>query len=151
MLENYQAKKGVLKIKPKNQAEIFLNMAKEEMRLLTAEECAEGIVILSQYTAYLQDLYNQEIARVHWLDAEIERIVAPLVIQYKADYQPYEERKNLAIDGNDRTKELMRLKKYAQSAADRLFFMSNRIEVVTKAYTSLMQTKRKWYRQDAEP
>jgi cytochrome c biogenesis factor len=143
LLNEYQQRKGIIQLKVKNDVDIFINMSKEEMRRLTPEEACEAGIILTRYAAFIQDAYNIETGRIHWIDNEIRRTITQEMKQYAVRYQTFEERKQLAVMGNDYTAELDKLRMWAQATADRLSFMSNRIEMVAKAYMALAQIKRK--------
>jgi hypothetical protein len=142
-IQNYTASKGIYQLKVQNDVDIYMNMQKDEIRKLSYEECCEAGIILSRYAAYLQDAHNTEISRVNWATSEVLRTVAPQVKQYGDKFHSFEERKVLAMIGNDYTKEVDRIRMWAQAIADKLAFMANRVDAVAKAYLSLSQAKRR--------
>lgn len=142
MLSNYHERYGVLAIKVKNEAEVYLNISKHELKHLSTEECGEANVILTQYAIFIQDMYNKEISRVTWAKDEINRIIAPKLSQYDKQYKSHEEKRCLAIDESDYTRKLEELKGLAQASADKLYFIANRIESLAKAYATLVHTKK---------
>jgi hypothetical protein len=140
-IDDYQKRIGCLPIKPKNEAEEFINMTRAEMKQLTWEECAEAGVVLMQYASFLQEAYNKELGKASWAEAEIKRKIAHSINQYKGP--SYEERKNAAIQGDEYTAALDKLHAWAQSIAERISFMANRVDAVARAYMSLSQVKKK--------
>jgi hypothetical protein len=141
-IEKYQTKKGLLALKVKNDAEIYLNMSANEMKHLPAEECAEAGVLLMQYAMFVQETYNKEMARVNWAEDEIIKVTTPDIAKAGERYSPYEERKNIAIGLNEYTIKLQELKRMAKSSVDSLYFMSNRAESVAKAFMTLAQIRK---------
>jgi hypothetical protein len=145
IVEDYQTKKGISSIKVKNGVDLYINMGKAELKTLSREECAEACVILTNYAAYLQEVYNKEVARANWAESEIKRILASQTKQY---YAPsHEERKAMAIKDNEYASALSKVKTWAQNVADRLSFMAHRIDAIAKAYQQLSQAKRNYDRQ----
>ena len=141
VMSDYLSGKGILKLTSRNEAEIYLNMPRDQMRKLLPEECSEAAVILTQYGAFLQDCYNTELSRVNWAEAEIKRTIATEVKQYNSPAA--DERRTLAINGNEYAQALDKLKTWAQAGVDKLSFMSNRVETVARAYIALAQIRRK--------
>jgi hypothetical protein len=139
-LEN---KRGLTQLKVHNYVEKYINMPQEEMRRLEQSECAEAGLILTRYAGYVQECYNKELSRLNWAEAEIRRAITPELNQYNKAYQTYEERKALAIAGNEYTARLEELRTWAQTLVDRLAFMAQRIDAIARAYFNLQQSKRK--------
>lgn len=142
-IEQYITNKGILTLKIQNDVETYLNMSREEMHRLEASECSEAGIILMRYAGFLQECYNKELARLNFAEAEIRRAITPQLAQYNKAYQTYEERKSLAIAGDDYLSKLEELRMWAQAVADRLAFMSQRVDAIAKGYFNLQQTKRR--------
>lgn len=141
ILDNYQNKKGIIPLKSKNEAEAYLNMQQEQMRSLQPDECYEAGIVLCQYATFLQEAYNREHSRANWAEAEIKRTVTKQMKQYNSPSA--EERKYLAIMGDEYIAKLDKLRMWAQALADRLSFMANRVDATARAYLSLAQHRRK--------
>ncbi len=145
-VEKYTNQNGLFKVNVKNDAEMYLNMPKATIHKLTGEESAEAGVILMQYASFVQNAYNTEISKVHWCDSEISRVISGEIKQYSA--ASLEERKSLAIDGNEYARRLYVLRNWAQATADKLSFMSNRIENIATSYMSLAKSRSKYNGRD---
>jgi diadenosine tetraphosphate (Ap4A) HIT family hydrolase len=42
LLDEYEIRKGVILVKPRNDIEEYLNMSRDDMRKLSAEDCGEA-------------------------------------------------------------------------------------------------------------
>jgi hypothetical protein len=141
ILDNYQTRKGILALQSKNEAEKYLNLPQAEIRTLQADECFEAGIILCQYATFVQEAYNRELTRANWAESEIKRTVTKQMKQYNSPSA--DERRYLAIMGDEYTAKLDKLRMWAQALADRLSFMANRVDATARAYLSLAQHRRK--------
>jgi hypothetical protein len=141
-ITEYEQRKGVLAIQPRNDVEEYLNMSRDQMRKLSADECGEAGAILGLYALHLQTVYNKELAKVNWTNDNIRRIIAAQVKQYSA--KSADERRLLAIRENDYAKRLDELRTWAQMVVDRLAYQSARVEFIARAYLALQQSKRQY-------
>jgi hypothetical protein len=141
ILDNYQTRKGILALQSKNEAEKYLNLPQAEIRTLQVDECFEAGIILCQYATFVQEAYNRELTRANWAESEIKRTVTKQMKQYNSPSA--DERRYLAIMGDEYTAKLDKLRMWAQALADRLSFMANRVDATARAYLSLAQHRRK--------
>lgn len=142
ILSDYMLKKGIIPFEnDKNLVWRYLEMAPAEMKTLTLEECCEAGILLNRYAAFVQQCFNLELSRVNWAEDKIKIAIAKVTQNYKG--ASYEERKAAAIKDDEYATSLLSVKRWAQAVADRLSFMSHRIEAIAKSYQYLSQTKRK--------
>jgi hypothetical protein len=143
MLEEYELRKGVLPIRVNNEAENYLNMDANQLRKLNADECGEAATILSLYAVHLQKVFNDQLARVNWANAQISKAIYKEV-QQQSGYSA-EERKLKVVYSNEYTRKLAEIRTIAQAVVDRLSYMTARIEFVARTLLSLQQSRRKNY------
>ena len=111
------------------------------MRALPPDECAEAVVVLSQYAAFLTRACQREEARMAWAADEINKAVAPRLGQQKG--YGLEERRLTAVAENEHASALERVRAEAQAKFKRLLYVSNRVEGVAKAYQNLSNVRRR--------
>jgi hypothetical protein len=142
-LQEYEQGCGVPKYAPRNEAERFINMKHDEIKKLLPDELGEGAVILGQFSYHLQQTYNEEIARVTWAEDEVKRTIAGYVNQYQGS--SYEERKLLAIKESEYASKVDAIRGWAKARADRIGYLSSKVEFLARMFGELQQSKRRQY------
>jgi hypothetical protein len=142
-LDEYEESKGLIKYKPHNEADRFINMKHSDMQKLTPDELGEAAILLAQFAYHIQRAFNEEVGRVNWAEDEVKRTIAGEVNQYQGS--SYEERKLLAIKENEYARKLDYIRSYAKARADRLGYLSSRMEFLAKMFSDLRQTKKREY------
>jgi len=140
ILQEYESKTGIKNINPNIDAEKYLAMPTEILHKLTAEECGEASIILAQFGFYLQRSFNIETGRINWASSMIDRVLASEAKQYNAPSAA--ERRMLAIRNNEGAKKLENIRCNAQARADRLNYMSAKVESLSQRFADLQVTKR---------
>jgi hypothetical protein len=140
-LVEYEKGCGIPDTKFHNEAEQYLSMTHNQLQKLTAEQCGEAAIVLAQFGFHLQRNYNTEMARVTWADESCKSTVAPALNQYKAP--SFEERKLLAIRDNDYATKIDAIRRWAKVRAERLAYLSGKVEFLARALLDLQQTKRR--------
>lgn len=146
-LAEYERSKGVPAITPHNEAEQYLNMPHTELRKMTPEQCGEAAVVLAQYGFHLQRAFNEEVARMNWAEDVAKRTIAGDVKQYQAP--SFEERKMLAIRGNEYASKLDQIRSWAKARSERLSYLSSKVEFLARTMLELQQTRRRQYGQQS--
>lgn len=141
ILDEYEAQIGLKMPANNNTVEEYLNLTEESLRRMNPEDCGVGAALMSQFAFHLQKAINKEIARVNWADGAIKRTIANEISQYVAPSA--EERKNLAIRGNERAIKLERIRVNAQARVDRISYLSSKVESIAEKLNSLQQSKRR--------
>lgn len=143
-LQEYENGIGLPELHPNSkEIEALLNLDMALIRKYSAEQCGESAVMLSRFAFHIQKCYNKEMALFNWANSMINRTIGSELNQYKAFH--FEEKKMLAIKGNDRAKKLEEIKIKVQLRTDRLAYMSSRIESLKDTFLELQQTKRRTY------
>jgi hypothetical protein len=137
-LDQHEEKIGLI-IKPR--ISNYLNVTNEEMRKMSKEELDEAAFDLANYGLYLQKEINKHQARVSYAEKEIRIILARECSNYKA--YSFEERKLMAIQGNEHASKLEEIRCQEQILLDRLNFMNRRIDVLADRFASYGESKRR--------
>lgn len=142
-LDGYEQKIGLppLVFETDIEAHAFLKMSRQQMEKLTPEDCGNGAYILRRYAFYLQRIYNRESARIKYIDSQIDKIIASEVNQYRAPSA--DERRKLAIKGNDAARNLSNERNIHEARAERLAYLSQNVGYMASSLDSLQETKRK--------
>lgn len=139
-LAEYENNLGIKEKNPNIPAEKYLLMPEEEIAIMTPEQCGEAAIILAQYAFYLQRAFNIEIGRVNWCNAQIDRIISPKMKNYNGNSAS--ERRMMAIIDNDFAISCEKIRSEAQSRADRLNYLSTKIDSLSYRFADLQQTKK---------
>ena len=142
LLEHYPEEIGLGVLRPPNEVNRFLNLTATEQRKMTAEECGEAAVILSQSAVYIQMATNRIAADITWCNAYIDYLIADTISQMGTQYTPFPYRRILAIKNNDSTKTLQAIVSSAQLRVDAMQYIPNQLRGCATAFSDLQQTKR---------
>lgn len=140
-LEEYEKGCGLPKITMHSEAEQYLNMNHDDIQRLSAEYCGEAAVVLAQYGLHLQRHYNSELARITWAEDSIRRTITENINQVKG--ASFEERKMQATKQNEYAFKLDQIKTWAKCRADKLSYLSSKVEFLARTFLDLQQTKRR--------
>jgi hypothetical protein len=140
-LDKYEKSKGLPDVVPHGEAQQYLNINQAQLAKLTPEQCGEAAVMVAQFGFHLQKVYNREIGVINWCEDCIQRTITPELKQYNAPSA--DERKRLAIRGNEYASKLQRLKSIAQARVDRLSYLPAKVEWLSRTLLELQQTKRR--------
>jgi len=119
----------------------YLSAGEDFIRKLTPEDCAIAAITLTQYAMFVQKHYNNELAVVNWATQRIRSQIAPNVNQYNAPNA--EERRAMAIMGDEYAKKLDQLRSLAQIRVDSLTNTCYQINDMARRFDSAGMSKRK--------
>ena len=140
-LDVFEREIGLPEYIPDNEVHRYLNMSRAEVEKLTPEECGEAAFLLRKFAFHMQRAFGRESARVKLLERQLRKVLASEVGQYRAPSA--EERRDLAIKGNDKARELARLRDYHEARLERIAFLSNCVGQMAASLDTLQQTKRR--------
>jgi len=116
----------------------YLEMTREQMELLSIEDCAQAALMLSGYCFYLQRCYNREISRINWAKGVLSKQISGREAQYKGSW---DSQYHQAINNDDFAKKVLTLKNYAQQRADRLTFLATSVRNISDLLVNLQRAK----------
>lgn len=120
----------------------YLSMGREELRGLSDQDRDDIAYILGGTAYNIQRAYNTELSRVNWAEENIKKIICSQLEQYQVSkYTPFEEKRLMAIRGDDVANKFHEIKMYAQLRADRLHDLSRRVEFMSR----ILQQARRVY------
>jgi len=142
VLNEYDNQHGI-KVKLDNKVEQYLNYSIEDFNRLTPDQCGEISAVLAIYSIFIQKEQNRQSARVRWCESVIDNTIAQYISQYKTQFQTFEERKLLAINGNSFTKKLNDLRIKASTRLSEIYGISSKIDLYIRTLLDLQQSKRR--------
>lgn len=143
LLTEYDQTTGFPKINSHSGIEKYFNLSKQELNVMTPDDCGEAIYSLSIYSLYIQKLFNTEISRQNWLDANTKTLITPLLSNY--DVYSFEERKLRAIRDNALACKCEKLRVLSKVRSDYLYGISQKIEYISKVFNDIkfLKTRQK--------
>lgn len=123
-------------------AETFLTYGVQEHRRMTAEECGEASVVLSQMAVYIQLELNRMQADLTWCENAIDFMVANVIHSCGNKYTPFPYKRKIAIKNNDVAVKLQGIVSNIQVQMDALNYLPSHLKAVASSYGDLQQTKR---------
>ena len=123
-----------------NEVNKYLNLDADSMKIMTAEDLSIAAACISRHSLFIQQETNKHIRIINWIDANLKIITSGQTEQYDK-YLPFEEKRLLAIKGNDLTSKMLSSKVEHQMHADHLNSLSYRIEFYSKTLSGIKDEK----------
>lgn len=143
-LDEFANDKRLFNVTVDNEIEILLDVSRDRLKTLEAEECGEDAALLAKYAYYIQGLSNTESIALHFAEESLKKIV---MANYKAAkgsaYMKYEEVEGLIVASNEAAAEYNRLRVLAKARKEKFAYLANRVQFVAETYLNLQQSKRK--------
>ncbi len=139
MISEYE--KGLAVQLEKPDVSKYLNAGGDDIKRMTAEDCSTAAITITRYSAFIQQNYNREFAKVNWAKNIIMKHVAPRIMQYSAPNA--EERRSLAIQGDEFTLKVNQIQAMAQLRVDILTNLSYQIKALADKFEGAAQSKRR--------
>jgi hypothetical protein len=122
----------------------LLSLSRLEVNKMTAEECSEASYMLRSFAFNLQKEYNREIARVHWANEQIDKVVCKEIEQFDK-YAKYDQKRALAIANNSYAYRLNEISIYASARARRIESLADKASDIARAFNDISMSRRKVY------
>lgn len=143
-LDNWEVKLGLPSFSPpksKNEAFKYLDNTVEDRQKMTPEECADAVIALAHFSAYVTRACQREESEALLLKEQINKLIGEEIPLQKA-YSP-EERRSLAMADNEKAKELESLRIASSIKSKRLFMYADKIDKIAKAYETLSYSRKR--------
>ena len=143
VLDDFESSTGLPLNTPKTieiEAKRLLELEPEYLSKLSAEQCGEASVVLEQFSFYLQKIMNRESSKIKWSNEAINKIIGSTILFQKG--YGFEERRIAAIRENDAATKLQNIKVKHELRAERISYLSSKIDSLSKSFIALQQTKR---------
>jgi hypothetical protein len=118
----------------------YINMPRSELSLQSPESLVEMAFEISSFTYHLQTLNNKQVAKAEKCKAEIEKLVTPVMSQYR-DIYGKEEKYLAAINDNIHATEYRNVEINARAAATRTSYLTQRLDNIAKCLNDLANKK----------
>lgn len=122
------------------EAKRLLESPPEVTSKMSSEECGQAAITLQKFAFFLQKTVNRETSKVKWAEASILKTISGDILFQKG--YGFEERKLAAIKNNDAATKLQSLKIKHELRAERILYLSSKIESLSKAFLELQKSKR---------
>jgi hypothetical protein len=123
----------------------LLDINRDELKVLSSEECGENAVLLAKYAYYIQQLCNRESTSLHITEECLNKIISKNYAAFKGQFMKEDEVKMRIIEGNDAAQEYNSIKVLAKARVTQLSFLANRVQFMAQTFLELQQSKRKTY------
>lgn len=143
ILDEYEKKSGLPTCKaPGEESELegYISMDRKSMESLQSENCAEIGYRLSQYSFYLQRLFNREKARVIWAKQQLTETIAKSLGDYDK-FTKHDVKVALIMKENTYAEALSKIVTYAEQRAQRLEFLANSLKNMSDALKNMQMAK----------
>jgi len=142
IVEDYENENGVPKIvKPTYSLELYLNMSRQELNSLSAQDCGEIAYLLGQYSYYIQRLQNKHQGNKIWAEGILQEDVCKYLGDY-SDFIKYEIKVKLIAKENQHITDILKIMNYADIMGTRLNFISSSISNLSHIISNLEKSKR---------
>lgn len=125
-----------------NDVSVYLNKTKEEMEKMSQVECAEVATLLNEAATFTQLQLNNEQGRCRWAEETITRLIASRISQYGDKYTPFDYRRAMAIQDNEATVSLEKIRINSQLCVDSMAYVPTQMRHVATSYAELSNAKR---------
>jgi hypothetical protein len=143
ILDEYEQSVGFPKYRaaglPEEELQSYINMDRSAIEKLTAVDCSEISLRLTQFAFHVQRTINRESARYNWADDLIKDVIADELNNYKG--YGYLEKSGQAIKHNEKASSLNNIRRYAKQRIDRLSYLANCIKNLSENLQSVQINK----------
>jgi hypothetical protein len=143
ILDEYEQSIGFPKYRsgglPEEELQGYINMDRSAIEKLTAADCSEVSLRLTQFAFHVQRTINRESARYNWADDLIKDVIADELNNYKG--YGYLEKSGQAIKHNEKASALNNIRRYAKQRIDRLSYLANCIKNLSENLQSVQINK----------
>lgn len=143
VLDEYEKGIGLPRYKadnlPEEELQTYISMDRQAIEKLTAPDCDEISIRLTQFAFHVQRTINRETARYNWADDMIKDVIADEINTYKG--YGYIEKSSQAIKHNEKAASLNNIRRYAKQRIDRLSYLANCIKNLSENIQSIKINK----------
>ena len=143
-LTKYAEERCIFENKKLNIEEVkgFLQMDRNELRALSAEDCGEISYIVCQLALEIQREFNKQTAIEKWADAQINKTIADTITNYKI--YSYEGQRQAAIKDNEYARKCLEVKTNASIRVTDLQSMAYEVKNLGSILLDIRQTKTRY-------
>jgi hypothetical protein len=139
ILDEYDKKLGI-KLTANEEVVEYMDMGIEELRKLSPESCGEAAFVLAKEATFIQKEINKHKTRLTWANFHIDRTIADKLGQYD-NSMSWNQKRTLAIRGNDYANKLHILSARAQYCIDRLSYFPGQLKFMAETLIEYQKSK----------
>lgn len=121
---------------------IYFNLSSDQIKSMTAEECDEAAVLLSQKSAQIQVEINRHTRIKNWANENINAFIANQIINSTDKFTKYEMKRISVIQQNEYTNKLYGILRTSQAYLDALEYLPINLKYHSDLFSSLARSKR---------
>ena len=125
---------------PKEVARI-LNMKKDDLKILTGEECLCYAYELHAYSEYIETVRAKENAILEWAESSIWYIISTVMQNYGTQYTKWQEKYYSAIKENPLAFDVLKVKNHAEARVKFLNGKADRAQRMADILTNLSRRR----------
>jgi len=125
---------------PKEVARI-LNMKKDDLKILTGEECLCYAYELHAYSEYIETVRAKENATLEWAESSIWYIISTVMQNYGTQYTKWQEKYYSAIKENPLAFDVLKVKNHAEARVKFLNGKADRAQRMADILTNLSRRR----------
>lgn len=141
MLDEYVVKLGLGKM-INQEVQAYLNLNKEQLAKMTADECMEAAFLLQREALYVQDEINRNEAQITWSTVRIRKSIAADLHNYGTKFTTSEDRAILATKANSYTADLDAKANEARIKIARLNYIPTHLKSIAATLIDYSHVKR---------
>lgn len=141
LIDSYENQIGLPSFTVENNVDKYINLTSVELGQLSADECGYAAYSLTSFAYHVQKMYNKETSIAKWAESQLPIVIASRIQQYQAP--SFEERKMLCIKDNEDAFSLYKLMNYSKHRAERLAFLSQKIQNISDRLIDVQISKRR--------
>ena len=125
----------------KKEAPRALCFDKEQLHMLTRDECAFYAYELYAYSEYVETIRTKENAVLDWADSSIWYIISTVMQNYGTQYTKWQEKYYSAIKENPLASEILKVKNHAEARVKILSGKADRIQSMAQILNNLSKRR----------
>jgi hypothetical protein len=126
----------------------LMNLSREELNGMSVEDCGIYEFMLSRYAYYVQKTANRVSGKLKWAEHNLWIVIGKEASSYGNNYTKFEERQLMVKTNNSVAQELNKIILIEGAKLEELQFISGKINSMSKAMSSMRNSKRKHYDYD---
>jgi len=119
----------------------ILNMKKDDLKMLTGEECLCYAYELHAYSEYIETVRAKENATLEWAEGSIWYIISTVMQNYGTQYTKWQEKYYSAIKENPLASDILKVKNHAEARVKFLSGKADRAQRMADILTNLSRRR----------
>ena len=140
-IEAWVSSKHFASVKEPKEVARILNMKKDDLQMLTGEECLCYAYELHAYSEYIETVRAKENAILEWAESSIWYIISTVMQNYGTQYTKWQEKYYSAIKENPLASDILKVKNHAEARVKFLSGKADRAQRMADILTNLSRRR----------